>query len=87
MKSKILITFILTTVLFGTFSFNSYDLKKRITDKSFRYEFYTTNENVKVKTNRFYYWFKGGAIHASEYGVSGELLDGEFEKSSPFYPI
>lgn len=80
LKSKILITFFLTAVLFGTFSFNSYDLKKRITDKSFRYEFYTTHENVKVKTNRFYYWFKGGAIHSSEFDYSGELLEGGYEK-------
>lgn len=61
-------------------SFTPPNLKKRITDTEFRYEFYTTKKEVSAKQDRLYYWFKGGAIHSSEYGVSGELLDGEFEK-------
>ncbi|RXR31872.1 hypothetical protein EQG68_09390 [Flavobacterium piscinae] len=64
--------------LFGSFAIPN--LKKRITDKEYRYEFYTTQKEVSAKQDRLYYWFKGGAIHSSEYGVSGELLDGEFEK-------
>jgi antitoxin component YwqK of YwqJK toxin-antitoxin module len=61
-------------------SFTTQNLKKRITDTEFRYEFYTTQKEISAKSDRLYYWFKGGAIHTSEYGVSGELLDGEFEK-------
>ncbi len=72
-------------LLFGLFifllgSFAIPNLKKRITDTEYRYEFYTTQKEVSSKQDRLYYWFKGGAIHSSEYGVSGELLDGEFEK-------
>src|SRR5690554_932871 len=59
---------------------STYKLKKRISDKNFRYEFYTTNKNKKASKKREYYWFKGGAIHNSEYGVAGELLDKEFQK-------
>jgi len=81
LKSKIIIPLFLSAFIFVAFSFkSSYDLKKRITDKSFRYEFYTTHEKVNVKTNRFYYWFKGGAIHSSEFDYSGELLEGSYEK-------
>jgi hypothetical protein len=53
---------------------------KRISDADFRYEFYTTNKDKKVKTNKTYYWFKGGAIHNTQSGVAGELLHGKFTK-------
>lgn len=55
-------------------------LKKRITDKEFRYEFYVTDKEPGIRSERMYYWFKGGAIHNSENGVAGELLNGAFEK-------
>lgn len=55
-------------------------LKKIITDTSYRYEFYTTQEKPKPLGNRMYFWFKGGAIHSSESGIAGELLDGAFVK-------
>ncbi len=68
------------TTVFLLLSFTYPNLKKRITDNEFRYEFYTTSKEVLAKSDRLYFWFKGGAIHISEYGVSGELLHGEFEK-------
>lgn len=62
------------------FSFGEPKLKKRITDKDFRYEFYVTDKAPEVREGRVYFWFKGGAIHQTEYGISGELLDDVFEK-------
>ena len=61
-------------------SFDEPKLKKRITDKEFKYEFYVTDKSPQVKPERVYYWFKGGAIHNSESGISGELLDDVFNK-------
>lgn len=61
-------------------SFSDTSLKKRISDANFRYEFYTTNKVMSPKENRQYYWFKGGAIHNSEYGMAGELLHEEYLK-------
>lgn len=80
MKTSKAITIVLGMTFFLLLSFTYPNLKKRITDTEFRYEFYTTQKEVSAKQDRLYYWFKGGAIHSSEYGVSGELLDGEFEK-------
>lgn len=56
------------------------DQKKKVTDKDFKYEFYVTKKRPVIKDKKVYYWFKGGTIHASEGGDSGELLDGVFEK-------
>lgn len=67
-------------LLFLLVSFQEPILKKRITDKDFRYEFYVTDKEPNIKSERMYYWFKGGAIHNSENGVAGELLNGAFEK-------
>lgn len=53
---------------------------KRVTDANFKYEFYTTGVNVKVKKGLQYYWFKGGAIHSAQSGISGELLNDKFSK-------
>ena len=53
---------------------------KRISDKNFRYEFYTINKSISIKHNREYFWFKGGLIHKAEGGISGQLLHGEFKK-------
>lgn len=61
-------------------SFSDPYLVKRISDKDFRYEFYTTPQKIKPKTNKTYYWFKGGLIHNAQAGISGELLDGDFTK-------
>lgn len=54
--------------------------KKKITDKEFKYEFYTTLDKINPKDNTTYYWFKGGAIHNATEGVAGELLEGPFLK-------
>ena len=62
------------------FSFSDTSLKKRISDENYRYEFYTTDKKVAPRSDRNYYWFKGGRIHQSEEGVAGELLHDEFLK-------
>lgn len=54
--------------------------KKKVTEKDFKYEFYVTKKKPEINDKKVYYWFKGGTIHASEGGDSGELLDGVFEK-------
>lgn len=61
-------------------SFEELKLKKKITDKEFRYEFFVTEKKAETKENRMYYWFKGGEIHNSESGISGHLLNDSFEK-------
>ena len=55
-------------------------IKKIISDKEFRYEFYTTDKKVIPLKNREYFWFKGGSIHSSEYGIAGELLTDSYSK-------
>lgn len=75
MKSRLLF------LLFAFVSLSFSDLtKKIISDKEYRYEFYTTTAKARVKEKRFYHWFKGGQLHQSQAGVSGELLDGAFQK-------
>lgn len=54
---------------------------KRFSDSNFRYEFYVTDKNVVPKTDKIYYWFKGGAVHHSQSGFGGHLLDGKFTKA------
>lgn len=71
---------VLLGCLFLLVSFSDISLKKRISDTHFRYEFYTSDEAVKAKPGRTYYWFKGGAIHTSENGISGEPIHDLFEK-------
>lgn len=61
-------------------SFNNPLQKKKITDVNFRYEFYTTQKDATPKQGIIYSWFKAGAIHTTENGVSGELLHSSFEK-------
>lgn len=80
MKLQKLYWVICSAVIFLLFSFQEPKLKKRITDTSFKYEFYVTDKEPEVESDRIYYWFKGGAIHNSEYGVSGNLLDDTFDK-------
>jgi len=72
--------FFLLLMVFTLFSFSDTSLKKRISDAQYRYEFYTTNKVVSAQQGRSYYWFKGGAIHNSEYGMAGELLHDSFLK-------
>lgn len=55
-------------------------LIKRISDKNFRYEFYTSAKVVKSKKDKEYFWFKGGMIHAAQSGIAGELLHDKFVK-------
>lgn len=81
MTSKILSILFFSFFILSSFT-SSTDpiLKKRITDKEFKYEFFVTPKKPEIKSDRVYYWFKGGAIHTSEYGISGELLNDDFEK-------
>lgn len=70
--------YILLALLLVSFS-DSYSIKK-ISDQNFRYEFYTTGNKVSPKKSKIYYWFKGGVIHSSQAGITGELLDDKFIK-------
>jgi antitoxin component YwqK of YwqJK toxin-antitoxin module len=65
---------------FSLVSFSDPYTIKRISDANFRYEFYVTEKTVTPQKKKIYYWFKGGAIHNSESGMAGNLLDGEFLK-------
>lgn len=67
-------------IVFITCSFSDPYSIKRISDKDFRYEFHTTSKTLKPKSNKLYYWFKGGLIHSAQAGFSGELLNGNFIK-------
>lgn len=80
MKTKVISRFLylLLAVLLVSFS-DPYTIK-RISDLNFRYEFYTTEKKVEPKTNKIYYWFKGGIIHNTQAGIIGELLHDKFVK-------
>lgn len=82
MKTKFSSFFLGLVLIFMLVSFSDpyLNLKKRITDKQFKYEFYTTQKKVNPKSDVIYYWFKGGAIHTSEEGIAGELLNDQFDK-------
>ena len=80
MKTYLKLYFLATTFYFLLVSFDNPYSIKRITDKDFRYEFYTFNKKLNPESNKFYYCFKGGLIHCTESGVSGELLNGNFIK-------
>ncbi|MCF6133360.1 toxin-antitoxin system YwqK family antitoxin [Flavobacterium wongokense] len=67
-------------IILSFLSFQEPELKKRITDTDYKYEFYVTDNEPGLKSDRMYYWFKGGAIHNSENGISGQLLNNSFEK-------
>ena len=67
------------TILFFLCSFTTSTLKK-VSDENYRYEFYTTAKQVKAKTHKTYFWFKGGKIHMAKAGVAGTLLQGDFKK-------
>lgn len=80
LKTKVLYRFsyFLLAILLVSFS-DPYTIK-RISDLNFRYEFYTTEKKVNPRTNKIYFWFKGGLIHNSQAGISGELLHDKFIK-------
>lgn len=80
MKNPILFCFLGALVMFSFYSFQEPKLKKRITDKEFKYEFYVTDKEPSIKEERIYYWFKGGSIHNAENGIAGELLDDSYSK-------
>lgn len=80
LKTKVLHSIFLFASAFVLFSFSDPFLVKRISDKDFRYEFYTTSKKIKLEEDKVYYWFKGGIIHNAQSGVAGELLEGDFTK-------
>lgn len=80
MKTIILPRYLLLFLAFALVSFSDPYTIKRISDKDFRYEFYTTAKKIKPKTDRTYFWFKGGFIHEAQGGIAGDLLDDKFTK-------
>jgi hypothetical protein len=72
----------LLTILFAfvLLSFGDPYTIKRISDKDFRYEFYTSDKKVTPKKNKTYYWFKGGLIHEAQGGIAGDVLNDKFIK-------
>jgi hypothetical protein len=65
---------------FALVSFSDPYTIKRISDKDFRYEFYTTDKRIKPEKNKIYHWFKGGLIHEAQGGIAGDLLNDKFIK-------
>lgn len=80
MKTKVLTIFLALVSGFLLISFSDPYTIKRISDANFRYEFYTTDKKIKTKSNKIYYWFKGGLIHNTQSGMTGELLQDKFIK-------
>lgn len=80
MKAKTFYPAVLAFVLIASFSFTDPILVKRITDRNFKYEFYTTLKAIEPHKAKIYYWFKGGAIHNAQGGAGGELLNGSYSK-------
>ncbi|WP_123774042.1 toxin-antitoxin system YwqK family antitoxin [[Flexibacter] sp. ATCC 35103] len=78
MKTIILTRSFILFFAFALVSFGDPFMIKKISDKDFRYEFYTTNKKTTANKNITYYWFKGGTLHETQGGMSGDLLDGEF---------
>lgn len=80
MKTYTIPRYILIFFAFVLVSFGDPYTIKRISDKNFRYEFYTTDKKIKPRTAKTYYWFKGGLIHEAHGGIAGDLLDDKFTK-------
>jgi hypothetical protein len=80
LKTYIITRFILVFFAFTLVSFGDPYALKRISDKEFRYEFYTSEKKVNPKKNKTYYWFKGGLIHEAQGGIAGDVLDDKFVK-------
>lgn len=80
MKKIILPHYIFIFFAFALVSFADPYAIKRISDKEYRYEFYTTSKKIKPNTAKTYFWFKGGLIHEAQGGIAGDLLDDKFTK-------
>ncbi|MFH6994539.1 toxin-antitoxin system YwqK family antitoxin [Flavobacterium sp. FlaQc-48] len=80
MKTYTIPRFIIVFFAFALFSFVDPYMIKRISDKDFRYEFYTTDKKIEPKITKTYYWFKGGLIHEAQGGIAGDLLNDKFIK-------
>lgn len=80
MKIKLLLRWGILPLAVLLLSFTDPYSIKRVTDTSFKYEFYTSQKKINTRPGRQYYWFKGGAIHNSESGIAGELLQETFVK-------
>ncbi|WP_300568525.1 hypothetical protein [Flavobacterium sp.] len=80
MKAKALPTFLYLIVALLLTSFSDPYAIKRISDANYRYEFYTTTKKPNPKSDKVYYWFKGGLIHNAQGGIAGELIDAKFVK-------
>jgi len=80
LKTLTIPRYILLIFSFALVSFGDPYTIKRISDKNFRYEFYTTDKKINPKTSKTYFWFKGGLIHEAQGGVAGELLNDKFVK-------
>jgi antitoxin component YwqK of YwqJK toxin-antitoxin module len=80
LKAIILPRYILIFFAFALLSFGDPYTIKRVSDKNFRYEFYTTDKKITPNKNQTYYWFKGGLIHESQGGIAGNLLNDTFIK-------
>jgi hypothetical protein len=81
LKTKIRFLFFTLFTAFILISFSDPYTIKRISDQNFRYEFYVTDKSVTPKSNKIYYWFKGGAIHNAQGGFGGALLNNKFLKT------
>jgi hypothetical protein len=80
LKTKTIFLFLYFFTISTTYSFSDPYTIKRISDKDFRYEFYTTVKKIKPKTHKTYFWFKGGLIHEAQGGIAGDLLNDKFTK-------
>ncbi|MFB9108522.1 toxin-antitoxin system YwqK family antitoxin [Flavobacterium gyeonganense] len=80
MRTTTIQRFILLFLTFALVSFADPYTIKRISDKDFRYEFYTTDKKIDPKLDKTYYWFKGGLIHEAQGGFAGVLLHDKFIK-------
>ncbi|WP_431244376.1 toxin-antitoxin system YwqK family antitoxin [Flavobacterium sp. P21] len=80
MKTYTIPRYIIFFFAFALVSFSDPYMIKRISDKDFRYEFYTTDKKVNPKINKTYSWFKGGLIHEAQGGIGGDLLNDKFVK-------
>ena len=49
-------------------------------DKIIQAEIKPVNTNLHVKTDRFYFWYSANAVHSSEGGYSGDLLNGLYNE-------
>ena len=80
MKTYTIPRFITIIFVFALVSFGDPYTIKRISDKDFRYEFYTSNKKTTPKKNKTYFWFKGGLIHEAQGGIAGDVLNDKFIK-------